>query len=122
MSNVFVNYTNHASAAWSKEQTAAAEAYGPIVDMPFPEIPPEWTAGEVETLARKTAGEILPMKPAAVLCQGEFTYTYCLVGLLKQAGCTVLAACSRRVVQEALDDKGVIHKNTQFRFVQFRAY
>lgn len=122
MKGVFINHTNHASASWSQEQREAALQYGHIVDAPFPDVPPSWTKDEVAALAKKTGRQIRAMEPAAVLCQGEFTYTYYLTAWLKEQGITVVAACSERVVAETVDKQGVSHKTAQFRFVRFREY
>lgn len=120
--SVFINYTNHASACWSRPQAEAAEVYGTIVDRPFPDIPADWTAAQVQDLARQETAAIIAMHPAAVLCQGEFTYTCACVAALTDAGIPVLAACSERDSVVTVDAAGISHKTAQFTFVQFREY
>ena len=66
--------------------------------------------------------KILSMEPAAVLCQGEFTYTFAMVERLKALGVPTMAACSERVVEEQLDADGSTRKISKFRFVRFRMY
>lgn len=122
MKSIFINYSNHPSARWSVAQREAAEAYGAIVDMPFPDIEPTWDAAQVGALADTVAAEIIAKKPAAVLCQGEFTYTFALIERLRKVGITVVAACSERVVHETVDEEGVSHKTAEFSFVQFRQF
>ncbi len=51
----------------------------------------------------------------------EFSLTFYLVQKFLEAGVTVLAACSERVVREEMKD-GVYVKNAEFRFVRFRKY
>lgn len=122
MERIFINYSNHPSSRWSAAQREAAEAYGTIVDMVFPNIEPAWDAAQVASLADEAAAEIIAKKPAAVLCQGEFTYTFALIEGLRKAGITVVAACSERVVHETVDEAGVSHKTAEFSFVQFRQF
>lgn len=119
---ILINHTNHPSNQWSSEQRAAAEEYGEIEDMPFPAVPAQANREEVQQLAEAEFSEIVARQPAAVLCQGEFTYTFAMVKLLQEAGIKVLAACSERCVEEMVDEEGISHKESRFRFVQFREY
>lgn len=122
MEPIFINYSNHPSTRWSVAQREAAEGYGAIVDMPFPNIEPTWDTAQVVSLADEAAAEIIAKKPAAVLCQGEFTYAFALIERLRKAGITVVAACSERIVHETVDEEGVSHKTAEFSFVQFRKF
>lgn len=119
---MFINHTNHPSERWSMEQKKAAESFGEIRDVPFPGIEPDMSAGTVRELARGQAEKFIALAPAAVLCQGEFTYTYHLVRYLQEAGILVLAACSERISREVIDEQHVSHKTSEFHFVQFRSY
>ncbi len=47
----FINFSNHPFESWGEEQKKAAEAYGTLVEIPFPNIPPEWSTEEVNALA-----------------------------------------------------------------------
>ena len=122
MEKIFINHTNHPSARWSAEQISAAKVYGEIVDVPFPAIDDEATAQEVRALAEVNAEKILALKPAAVLCQGEFNYTFALVERLKTFGVTVFAATSKRVSVEEILPDGSTRQVSTFHFVQFREY
>lgn len=122
MNPTFINHSNHPSARWSYAQRKAAEAYGPIEDMPFPNIEPMWSEEQVAALADENGAAIIAKQPAAVLCQGEFTYTFALIERLRKAGITVVAACSERVVHETVDGDGVSHKTAEFSFIQFRKF
>ena len=119
---MFINHTNHPSAKWSKEQRAAAEAYGEIVDLPFPAIDATTTISDIKALAQRTAQDITSQNPAAVLVQGEFTYTYQLVQELTQQNIITLAATTERVVVDRTNPDGTAYKESYFNFVQFRPY
>ena len=67
---MFVNFTNHPSGSWSAAQRRAAQVYGEILDLPFPDVPPTLSAAEVAALADEWAARILALRPACVLCQG----------------------------------------------------
>lgn len=122
MRKIFVNHTNHAAADWSAEQRAAAETFGEIVDVPFPEVPPQASELDVAELAEKNLREILNLQPTAVLCQGEFNYTFALVSALKEKNIPVLAATSERISSEVPQPDGSSRKVSVFRFVRFRRY
>ena len=119
---VFINHTNHPSDRWGDEQRAAAEEYGEIIDLPFPMIPSEEGSIQVKKRALEMAARISEMEPAAVLCQGEFSYTFVLVDALLKQGIRVLTACSDRVVREWVDEEGQQHRDAVFQFQQFREY
>lgn len=121
-SPVFVNFSNHPSARWSPEQLAAAEAFGRVIDEPFPAVPADMDEADVARLADEAARRILAKKPAAVLCQGEFTLAFAVVERLKAQGMTVLAASSDRVIETEADENGGTRKVTVFRFTRFRKY
>ena len=78
---MFVNFTNHPSGSWSAAQRRAAQVYGEILDLPFPDVPPTLSAAEVAALADEWAARILALRPACVLCQGEMTLTTRVVRL-----------------------------------------
>ncbi len=119
---MFLNLTNHPSALWSAEETAAARRYGEIRDLPFPNVPPDTDEAGVDEMARALCGEVKALKPGAVMCQGEMTLTFRLVLLLKAAGIKVLAACSERVTTERKNPDGSTEKTAVFVFRRFREY
>ena len=118
----FINHTNHPSARWEEAQRCAAEAYGVIADIPFPQIPADWDENAVRRLAEENARVILARSPAAVLVQGEFTYTYALINLLKAADIPGLSACSERHVSERVNEAGETVHESRFAVCRFRAY
>lgn len=123
MEGLLVNHTNHPVSTWPPAQRrAAAGIYAQVVDLPAPLVTAECSERELEEMARTRAEEILAMQPTAVLCQGEYCYTYAVVSRLRQAGVTVLAACSERVVEESREEDGSIRRVSRFVFSRFRRY
>ena len=45
---MFINLSNHPHFRWLPEQLKAAERYGEVVDLPFPQIPPQMTGEELD--------------------------------------------------------------------------
>lgn len=117
MNKKFINFTNHPSTAWDKNQTSVALTYGELLDIPFPNVPPHLTSDELATLGEEYAEKIINNNPAAVLCQGEFSLAYNVITRLKQKGIPVLAACSERNTTIVGNEKRSI-----FSFVRFREY
>ena len=122
MKKIFVNHTNHPSERWSEEQISAAQVYGEILDIPFPAVDAEATPAQVAALVEENLEKILALKPAAVLCQGEFNYTFVLVERLKSFGVKVVAATSERATVDEILPDGSTRQVSTFRFVQFREY
>lgn len=126
---MFINYTNHPSNYWSQEQKRAAGEYGKIIDFRFPDISALDTEEDLDRLAVKEGERILAAlgnEPAAVLCQGEFTFSYRMVNFFRQAAgdgrqLVVLGAVSEREVQEVYQN-GETRKQTVFKFKGFRRF
>lgn len=119
---MFVNHTNHLSEKWSDEQRKAAEKYGEIVDFPFPNIGADWDENQVAELVEVNAKKIIALNPAAVLCQGEYSYTYAMINYLRKNNILVLAATSERMVEEIVADDGTTQKILLFKFIRFRQF
>lgn len=118
----FVNFSNHESVYWNEQQRAEAEKWGAIVDYPFPKVEANATEEEIAILTEEVVCNILRLKPAAVMCQGEFTLAYAVISKLKELGIEVLAACSSRQSVETYSENGNSTKNSVFKFVKFRKY
>lgn len=116
---MFINHSNHPSTQWDEAQKSIAENYGSILDIAFPIVNPDSTAEEVESMVEQYGKEILEKHPTVVMVQGEFTYTYKMVKLLKKHGVKVVAATSERIVNTLDDGKT---KQVVFNFVQFREF
>lgn len=119
---VFVNHTNHPFENWSDEQMEAARQYGEVIDVNFPAVEAGWDEAAVDSLARENARCILAMQPSAVLVQGEFTYSYALIGYLLKAGADVLAACSERCTECFVNEQQETIRRSVYKFVRFRSY
>lgn len=119
---MFLNFTNHPSAGWHEKQLLAAQRYGEVQDVPFPDVPPEYSAEDVAELAQRSVQEILKKRPTVVLCQGEMTLTYQVVRRLLAQNVTVVAACTKRRVCERIEPDGTVKKLAIFEFAGFRSY
>ena len=118
----FINHTNHPSGKWGAEQIAAAKVFGEISDFPFPAVNPHATTEEIRKTVADNLKKICELAPAAVLCQGEFNYTFEMVTQLKTLGIKVLAATTERISVEEILTDGSTRQISTFRFVQFREY
>lgn len=119
---MFVNCSNHPFEMWGDKEKTAAQAFGEIVDYPFPQVSADADEQAVAVLAERTAREIAALEPDMVLCQGEFTLTYGLICRLKAMGIPTAAACSERMVREERQPDGSVKRVSCFRFVRFRCY
>jgi len=116
---MLINLTNHPLDKWDTAQQKLAEKiYGEIVDIPFPNIPPEADELYIENLAKKYLQKILEYKPQAVHVQGEFTFTYKVVSLIRQQNIKCLASTTERLMTENEDGS----RTYNFKFVRFREY
>lgn len=122
MPEVFVNHTNHPSARWDAQQLKEAKSFGPVVDVPFPEVPADAPEEDVQVMVQEHLAEILALHPAAVLCQGEFTYTYLMIHQLLLRHIPVLAACSERQTEERHNADGSTTRVSHFIFRQYRRF
>lgn len=118
---MFINLTNHPSDKWSDKQRQAAEEYGEIYDINFPNIDSKMSSAQVKEFAAGYVDEIVKKKPECVLCQGEFTFSYQVINLLKQKGIKTVAACSERHTSEMVAGD-VTNRVSLFEFIQFREY
>ena len=119
---MFINFSNHPSSRWSQDQLQAAEAFGEIIDMMFPEVDPHQSEEEIKETAKTVVEEIVRHDPDFVMCQGEFCLSFAVATLLKEKGIRVGGACSERLTEESVDPEGRTEKKSYFRFVRFREY
>jgi len=118
----FINFTNHPSSGWLKEQYAAALEYGEVIDIQFPNITPSFTSAMVSDLADKAVDTIMSYgKDIIVHIMGEMTFTYAVVSRLKAQGIKCIASTTERDPNKTITlPDGKIIK--EFKFVQFREY
>lgn len=119
---MFVNVSNHPSELWLEKQKECAMCYGDIVDVAFPAIHKDYDSNKYDELVELYYERIMGLCPDVVMVQGEFVFTYRLVGRLKASGIRVVSARSERVCQEFKDENNVIHKHSLFEFIDFVDY
>ena len=123
---MLINLSNHPQSKWDiKQVQSAVEQFGSIFDMPFPNINPSFSTNEVAELAKQYFAKIILIfdecanEPFgnAVHIQGEFTFVFQLVSMLKKSSIKCLASTSDRMIREEGNKKII-----EFNFVQFREY
>lgn len=117
---MIINLSNHPSSLWKDEQIDAASQYGEIVDIPFPQVPPEWDDEQVKELAVKyfhTCMERINDKPSVVHLAGESVFCFFLLQYLLREGIECLTSTTERIVN---NKDGV--KESVFKFKRFRNY
>ncbi len=119
---MLINLTNHPSNKWPAEQMEAAiRQFQNVEDLPFPAIDPQWSGDRVAILAQQYKEDILALRrnkgTLSLHLQGEFTFTFHLVNLLKSEGIDCYVSTSHRKVVEQGNKKTV-----EFNFVRFRKY
>lgn len=121
MRSYFLNISNHPSRNWDDEQLSEAMKYGEIVDIPFPDIDPNFDKFKIKEMAERMFNNILNSyseKEITVHVMGELTFCYSLVSMLERVGIRCLASCSYRNTIVCQEGK----KLSVFRFVRFREY
>ena len=145
MSNLFFNFSNHPQAGWGEDQKHAAKQYGDnrlsdniIIDVPFPNVPPNATREEVEAMAHEALGDLCERIAnfermggfvdtkkggAAVMLAGELSFRLAFADLVRKAKSnrgftlmTIIVACTERISKDLGEGK----KEQQFIFRQFR--
>lgn len=118
---LFINLSNHPSADWLPEQMAAAQEYGTVVDLPFPNISPYDDEACIARLADEYMLRVLSLAEesgAVVHLMGEMCLTHALVSRLHSHGINCLASTTERNTVNLPNGE----KKSIFRFVRFRRY
>lgn len=118
---LLINLSNHPATAWGEAQKAAAEQYGEVMDMAFPQVAPNATEEDIDTLAAEYVSKITELAKGhevTVHIMGEMTLTYRIISELKHRGIRCVASTTERIV--STDEQG--NKVSTFRFNQFRKY
>jgi hypothetical protein len=114
----FVNLTNHPVAHWAVPQRAAAEAFGaPIIDVPFPIVPPNLAVEGLAELVEQTL-RVIPDGAEVAMVAGEHTLTFALVVALQRKGVACVTPTSERRSELGTDGQ----KRVEFFFERFREY
>ncbi len=134
---MFVNLSNHPSTKWTPEQLAAAQAFGEVVDRPFPNIDPRWSSGEVDELVYKDVHELMGVlyKEAvsqaaaghgpgynvnAIHIMGETTYVVLFAKMWSTVGGYQYARLVCSTTERMVEELPTGEKKSTFQFVQFR--
>lgn len=119
---LLVNLSNHPYKDWSEDQKKAAEKYGDVQDMAFPEIDPAMKIDKIKKeIAAAQIDEIKNMckeRRVTVHIMGEMSYTFYVVSQLKAFGIRCICSTSERDTE----DLGGGEKKVTFRFKRFRDY
>ncbi len=116
---MLINLTNHPLEKWDQEQKKEAKKiFGQIIDMPFPDIDPAGDEQYIENLSNDYLHKILACNPQAVHIQGEFTFTYRILNLLREHNIKCIASTTSRIMSENEDGT----RTYKFKFVRFREY
>lgn len=115
-----INVSNHPSSGWSESQRGSDI----IIDVPFPQIPPDETPEGIQDIVENTLTSVLELiydapahRSTRVFVAGEQVVSFALVNRLHQEGISVVSATTERIVEER-DGK----KISVFRFVEWRRF
>ena len=111
---MLINLSNHKQTQWSEAQLQAAEPYGEIIDLEFPQIDPAKDENYISQLATNYRQKY----DVTVHLMGEMNFTFALLQLLQEHHIPCVASTTRRDVVE--DGSG--QKISTFQFVKFRRY
>lgn len=118
---LFINLSNHPLTDWIPEQRSAAEEYGELRDLPFPNVSPSLSSEELNHLVEEYFQKLLALSESAditVHLMGEFTFTHRLINRLQEVDIHCLASTTERVVTEVESQQKLV----TFQFVGFRPY
>lgn len=121
---MLINLSNHPLSTWSQKQIAEAENfYGRIIDVDFPQIPPDADEEIVSILAKDFTDICLDIlssskdKNNAVHIMGEMTFSFLLILQLHNNNVECVASTTKRNSKERDGEK-----ISRFEFVRFRKY
>lgn len=118
---MLINLSNHPSHNWSKDQLLAAQQYGEIIDLPFPNILPEADIEQLQPLLNEYYDKILSFGDSSTVVihlMGEMTFTFMLLSRLLKGGYRCISSTTNRIVEEIASGE----KRVLFQFCQFRDY
>lgn len=118
---LFINLSNHPSSSWTAEQLTAAEAFGELIDMPFPQVAPDAKADDIKTIAEAQVAAIMKQAEThtvTVHVMGEMSLIYRIVRMLSERGIRCVCSTSYRVVKDQGDGRRLV----EFNFNSFRDY
>jgi hypothetical protein len=120
---MLLNLSNHPSSNWGEKQMQAAQAYGNVKDITFPQVDPYASENEIKQLALNYFTQIkielnqCNDRENAVHIMGELSFCHALVSLLQRSKITCLVSTTKRNSKETNGEK-----ISKFQFVKFRTY
>ncbi len=118
---LFINLSNHPYSQWSEAQLKAAEQYGELIELSFPQIDPTISGKEIGDIVRDYTSQILDYAKTSVVTvhvMGEMCFVYQLVKQLQSLGIRCVCSTSFRMVRDEGDGKRYV----EFQFNRFRSY
>ena len=128
---MLINLSNHPAykiengiktCNWDIKQMEAASEYGTIIDLPFPNVPPEYTTEDIYSMSLDFLHECEKLIPkgekTTIHITGEVTFCFSLIQMLLKKGYGCIAATSNRNVTVNDDGDKVVH----YEFKHFRHY
>ena len=64
---MFINISNHPSDKWSEEMIEAAQQYGQVIDIAFPNVGANWDETKVSEVATKFMEQILKFENPIIM-------------------------------------------------------
>lgn len=118
---MLINLSNHPKERWSEHQLFEAQQYGKIVDLPFPNIPPDASVEQLQPLIEEYYNRVTSFgDPSRVVVHlmGEMTFTFMLLSRLLKADYRCISSTTNRIVEELSSGE----KRVLFQFSKFREY
>ncbi len=119
---MLINLSNHLSSKWSKEQLIAANIYGEIIDVAFPDVDPNGDESYISSLVDEYEAKVVTIAgeidDITIHVMGEMNFTYSFANRMKQRDILCIASTTRRIVEQISDDKKIV----RFQFIKFRSY
>lgn len=120
---ILINHSNHPSSKWEGTQLYG---WDKIVDLPFPDVPPELDTNDekLRKLIIDGLDKILqiqrenPEDSIYIMLQGEFSYCYLLFQRLKEYGFKIAIPTTKRLVTENPDGS----RTYRFEFIRWRIF
>lgn len=119
---MLINLSNHPFKEWDAfQKNTAISLYGEVIDIPFPDVPPEASSSEVEKMADEYLDKIKTItknNDTVVHIMGEMTFCYALIQKLQKQNIKCVASTTERNVRFLPTGERAV----DFNFIQFRAY
>lgn len=122
---ILVNCSNHPSSTWSSGQK---EGWDEIIDVPFPNVEPEWDTNDkpyqdtVTALWKAVTDVILKKEDCDVFLYVAGEYSVCYEIFLRARNwlLPVVVPTTRREVVETKNADGSTTKTSKFEFIRWR--